>query len=323
MTDGMYRIGIVGANSLLGKELADELNESLLAASDFVLFDDEEATGQVAAVGDEPAIIHPIERDSFARMDFVFFAGMEADTKSHWMAARKAGASIVDLGDTLETERGVLVRSPIVAEALRAGGSKPGVPLGLETAAVVSAHPAAVMLATVAARIQTRLAIRSLAATMVEPASQHGREAMDELHQQTVNLLSFQALPKEQYDAQVAFNLLPALGESSHVKLAAAEERILRHYGIVGAGALPKLDLELIQAPAFHGYVGSLLVGTGSGRDCDGYRVRACRPRASMFVSGGLRPAEQPERSRAGRHHGAGEGERRQGAAVLALDRSG
>ena len=260
MTDGMYRIGIVGANSLLGKELADELNESLLAASDFVLFDDEEAAGQVAAVGDEPAVIQQVEPGSFARMDFVFFSGTEADTQAHWQAARKAGASIVDLGDTLEKERGVLVRAPMVGEALKAGGKKAGVPLGLETVAVVSAHPAAVMLATIAARIQTKLAIRSLAATMVEPASQHGRGAMDELHQQTVNLLSFQTLPKDQYDAQVAFNLLPSLGESSQVKLAAAEERILRHYEIVGAGSLPKLDLELVQAPVFHGYVGSLLV---------------------------------------------------------------
>jgi aspartate-semialdehyde dehydrogenase len=260
MPEGMYRIGIVGANSLLGKELADELQESLLAASDFVLFDDEDASGQVTAVGDEPAVIQQIEPGSFDRMDFVFFAGTEADTRAHWLAARKAGASIVDLADTLEGERGVPVRSPMVADALRAGGKKPGVPLNLDTPAVVSAHPAAVMLAMIAARIPAKLAIRSLAATIVEPASQHGREAMDELHQQTVNLLSFQSLPKDQYDAQVAFNMLPVLGESSKVKLAAAEETIARHYAIIGGGSLPMLDLELIQAPVFHGYVGSVLL---------------------------------------------------------------
>jgi aspartate-semialdehyde dehydrogenase len=259
MPEGMYRIGIVGANSLLGKELADELQESLLAASDFVLFDDEDATGQVTAVGDEPAVIQQVERGSFDHMDFVFFANGAADTQNHWLAARKAGASIVDLGDALEGERGALVRSPMVAEVLRAAG-KAGVPLNLDTPAVVSAHPAAVMLALVAARVQAKLPVRSLAATMVEPASQHGREAMDELHQQTVNLLSFQSLPKDQYDTQVAFNLLPSLGESSKVKLAAAEETIARHYALIGGGSLPGLDLELIQAPVFHGYVGSVLL---------------------------------------------------------------
>jgi aspartate-semialdehyde dehydrogenase len=71
MADGMYRIGIVGAASLKGKELGEELEDSLLAASDFVLFDDEEATGQVTAVADEPAFIQQVEAGSFARMDFV------------------------------------------------------------------------------------------------------------------------------------------------------------------------------------------------------------------------------------------------------------
>ena len=40
---------------------------------------------------------------------------------------------------------------------------------------------------------------------------------MDELHQQTISLLSFQSIPKETYDAQVAFNLLPVLGEAAKV----------------------------------------------------------------------------------------------------------
>ena len=261
MADGMYRIGIVGAASLKGKELADELQDSLLAASDFVLFDDEEATGQVTAVADEPTFIRQVEAGSFARMDFVFFAGTKDDTLEHWQAARKSGASIVDLTYALEQERGVLVRAPMVQLQPMSQKRDMGLPKpNLETPAVVAAHPAAVMLALVAARIQGVMAVESLAATVVEPASEHGREAMDELHQQTVNLLSFQNLPREQYDAQVAFNLLPTLGADSKVKLAEAEERIARHYVQLGGGVLPHLDLELVQAPVFHGYVASVMV---------------------------------------------------------------
>ncbi len=259
MADGMYRIGIVGAASLKGKELAGELEDSLLAASDFMLFDEEDALGQVTAVGDEAAVIRPVEAGSFARMDFVFFTGEGEGTQQHWMAARRAGATIVDMTYALEQERGVLVRAPLIGELRRPGSGAKAQP-NLETAAVVAAHPAAVMLALVAARVQASMAVESLAATVIEPASEHGREAMDELHQQTVNLLSFQNLPREQYDAQVAFNLLPSLGVASKVKLAATEERIGRHYQQIGGGRLPALDLELVQAPVFHGYVASVLV---------------------------------------------------------------
>ena len=255
MADGMYRIGVVGAGSLVGKELADELHESLLAASDFVLLDDEDVTGQVASVGDEAVFIQRIEPGSFDRMDFVFFAGSAASTKKYIGAARSSGASLIDLSGALEPEKGVLVRAPWVEP----GDQKAAGP-NLGTPAVVAAHPAAVMLALVAGRIHAVTQIRSLAATVVEPASQQGREAMDELHQQTVNLLSFQNLPKDQYDAQVAFNILPSLGDEAKVNLLSTEELINRHYQLIGAGKLPVLDLELVQAPVFHGYVASLLV---------------------------------------------------------------
>ena len=258
VSEGLYRIAIVGATTLAGKELADELEGSLLATSDFVLLDGEEATGQVAAVGDEAAVVEPVAADSFERMDFVFFAGDSEAATTHWESARKSGASIIDLTAALEDERGVLVRAPWVREEIKAGDD--GQSLNLETTAVVAAHPAAVMLALVAARVQRSMPIRSLAATLVEPASQQGSAGMDELHQQTVNLLSFQSLPKEQFDAQVAFNVLPALGEGAKVSLLSIEEQIVRHYGLVGSGRLPKLDLELIQAPVFHGYVASVLI---------------------------------------------------------------
>jgi len=130
----------------------------------------------------------------------------------------------------------------------------------LGTPAVVAAHPAAVMLALVGARLRAALPVMSLAATVMEPASEHGPLAMDELHQQTVNLLSFQPLPKEQYDAQVSFNLLPALGEAAKIQLSKTEARIFGHYGLLSGGRLPELMLQLVHAPVFHGYTASVLV---------------------------------------------------------------
>ncbi len=53
---------------------------------------------------------------------------------------------------------------------------------------------------------------------------------MDELHQQTVNLLSFQPLPKDIFDTQVAFNMVGRYGQKSQLSLDALEARVRRHY---------------------------------------------------------------------------------------------
>ncbi len=264
MANRMYRIGIVGASSLAGKEVSDELGESLLGASDFVLLDEEEAEGQMTSAGDEVSFIQRLEASSFERMDFVFFAGGAEVTGKHWQDARRAGASIVDLTYALDGQKDVLVRAPWVADALAGKTKKIVREPDLNTPAVVAAHPAAVMLALVAARLQSKLALAGVAATVMEPASEYGRAAMDELHQQTVNLLSFQTLPREQYDAQVSFNLLPVLGEAAKVKLALTARRIRSHYADLSGGLLPVLALQMVQAPVFHGYVVSLLVELGA-----------------------------------------------------------
>jgi aspartate-semialdehyde dehydrogenase len=111
----------------------------------------------------------------------------------------------------------------------------------LRTPAIVPAHPAAVALAVLLLRLKKVGAVSSAWATVLEPATEHGRAAMDELHQQTISLLSFQALPKETYDAQVALNLLPVLGEEAH-------------YALLSGGRLPQVSVQLIHAPVFHGY---------------------------------------------------------------------
>jgi aspartate-semialdehyde dehydrogenase len=246
-------MGIVGASSLVGKELAEVLAESSLSVSDVVLLDGEELAGQVTAAGDEVAVIQPLTAGSFDGMDFAYFTGDAALTRAHWQTARQAGASIVDLTGALAGE--APVAAPWVEAALGRALS-----LDLGTTALVAAHPASVMLALVAARLAAKLPVASVAATVLEPASEHGKLAMDELHQQTVSLLSFLALPKEQYDAQVAFNLLPSLGAEAKIHPEATERRILSDYARLAAGRLPRLTVQLAQAPVFHGYVASVLV---------------------------------------------------------------
>jgi aspartate-semialdehyde dehydrogenase len=80
------------------------------------------------------------------------------------------------------------------------------------------------------------------------------------LHQQTVTLLSFQSIPTEVYDVQVAFNTVAAFGEAAKVSLADSETRIRRHYALLSGGRLPQLSLQLIHAPVFHGHTFSIAV---------------------------------------------------------------
>jgi len=247
-----YKIALVGASSLLAKELKECLTESPLASARFVLLDVEEAQGQLDQVGDEVAVVQAIAGNSFEGMDFTFFAGSEELTRKYWRRALEAGSSVLDLSGALEGEPGVLVRAPW----LQQGAASPD----LLTKALVPANSAALALALILDRLQQIAEIRFAAATILQPASEYGKDGLDELHQQTVSLLSFQNMPRAVFDTQAAYNTLASFGENATANLARAEERIRRHYALLAGDRLPDLRLQLIQAPVFHGQTFSICI---------------------------------------------------------------
>lgn len=246
----MYKIAIAGASSLLGRELKDALTDSPLAAANFALLDEEDAQGQLDQVGDEVTFIQTIGEEAFERSDFTFFCGSEDLTRKYWRQALRAGSSVLDLTGALDQEAGVLVCASWLG--MDEGSAD------LFTPAVVPAHPAALALALLMERLRASAPVRSAAATLLAPASEFGKGAMDELHQQTVSLLSFQGLPRAEYDAQAAYNLLCGMGESAKVDLSALAARVRRHYEALTGRRGPALALQVIHAPVFHGHTFSI-----------------------------------------------------------------
>jgi aspartate-semialdehyde dehydrogenase len=252
----LYRVAIVGAASLKGKEIAEVLRERNFPAVDVRLLDDDESLGQLEALGDEMNFIQSIRSEQFERVDFAFFASDPRSTRKNWKAARDLGDTIVDLSFALEAEPGASVRSPWIE---RQTGNT--VEPQLQPGPVVIAHPAATVLALLALRSEKAGKIQRMVATVFEPASENGQKGMDELHEQTVNLLSFQELPKSVFDIQVAFNMVARYGQRSELALESVSQRIRKHYQHIAGGAAEPA-LQVLQTPVFHGHGFSVYLET-------------------------------------------------------------
>lgn len=250
---GFYRVAIVGAGSLKGKEVAEMLEQRNFPSYEIKLLDDDEALGQLEALKDEVTFIQSIRTEQFEHVDFTFFASDAQCTRQNWRQVLNSGSAIVDLSYALEDEPSAVLRAPWVERQL---GTT--ITPELQPGPVVTAHPTAVVLALLLLRVNTVLPVKRGIATIFEPASEHGQKGMDELHQQTVNLLSFQQLPKTVFDVQVAFNLVARYGENSPSTLSSIGERITRHYQKITASQVPLPSMQVLQAPIFHGNAVSL-----------------------------------------------------------------
>jgi aspartate-semialdehyde dehydrogenase len=275
---GFYRVAIVGAASLKGKEVSEVLDQRNFPSSEIKLLDDDEALGQLEALKDEVTFIQSIRAEQFERVDFTFFASDAECTRRNWNKVVKAGSAVVDLSYALEDQAGVALRSPWIERQLGEA-----VAPELQPGPVVTAHPAATVLALLVLRVQSSIPIGRAVATVFEPASERGQKGMDELHEQTVNLLSFQQLPKNVFDVQVAFNLVSRYGEHSLSTLSSVTDRILKHYKKITHGNVLVPSMQLVQAPIFHGHAVSLNLQLEGAADLEQISAALAREHVSVI----------------------------------------
>ena len=249
----VFRVAIVGAATLKGKEMAEVLRDRNFPAVDVRLLDDDESLGRLEALGDEMSFIQSVRAEQFEHVDFTFFTSDQHCTRENWKTACDSGSTIVDLSYALEDEARAAIRSPWIERQ----SGRPVTP-ELQPGPVVVAHPAATVLALLGLRAGK---IQRMVATVCEPASERGQKGMDELHEQTVNLLSFQELPKSIYDVQIAFNMVTRYGPRAGSALQDVADRILKHYRKIAPGVVEP-SLFLVQAPIFHGHAFAVYLET-------------------------------------------------------------
>ncbi|MGH9477749.1 MAG: Asd/ArgC dimerization domain-containing protein [Terriglobales bacterium] len=256
-----YRIGIVGASELLGKELGEALRERAFPTRGTVLLSPPAPTNgaepgdtqarRLIEFEDEAAVVEPCSPAALEGLEAVFLATTPELARRTWPLIEAAGALAVDLSGGLDEVPG----------ARLAGFGALGA--GERQRPVVIAHPAAQALALLLERLQLTGGLQGCVATVFEPASQRGLAAIQELEEQSRSLLSLQPLPQAIFDAQVSFNLRAALGPAAAPGLAAVRQQIVRQLQALTEAATspwPQPAVELLQAPVFHASVLSLYV---------------------------------------------------------------
>jgi aspartate-semialdehyde dehydrogenase len=263
-----HRIVIAGASSLLGAELKSLLEESRFAASDLRLLDEELAAGTLTEAGGEPAVIRPVEEDSFERARFIFFAGSAEFTRANLGLAQRSGAVIMDLsGHAVSlSEASPWFRG---LETLR-GLALPEKP---KLATIPSAAAEAMIRLTLSLKDS---GLRQISATVLLPVSAWGKAGIEELETQSSQLLSFQTPGKQLFDAQVAFNTLDRFGATSRFDLRAALNNLRNEVrSCLGEKAIVPA-IQLVHVPAFYGTTFSACVELEVSADAAGIQS-ACK----------------------------------------------
>jgi aspartate-semialdehyde dehydrogenase len=258
-------IAIVGASSLLGRELRSVIRERRFPIARLV-----ELEAGMSADAEPELPVLDIEKDeaaeflaSQASISGIDLAFLTAPTDpAQALLASGLPPLVIDLdGGLAEPDR----EPPQIAfmESGDGPGLKPafGTPHA-GTRIVSAAHPVTIVLTALLLRLASKAEIRTAVAQVLNPASHLGPRGIEELQKQTVNLLSFQKIPRAIFGSQLAFNLLPRLAGSGSGPLEHLEKRLRVELSASLAGRAPLPALRLLQSAVFYSTSVSLYVET-------------------------------------------------------------
>ncbi len=266
-----YRIAVAGASSLLGRELLNVLEEHRFPFSSLLTFtdDQDELELPILDLREGPKTSFLDEKVSASDLDFAFIASSPREIPPLLGPTRTSGhgQSACFVIDLRAGEERAEPQIPLRQRVLSVPFLDRGFPAedkedGGKDRVYVSAHPATIVISALLLRLAACFPLKSVVANILSSVSTIGSRGIEELQKQTLNLLSFQKIPRQVFGAQLAFNLLSRPGGTGGSELQALENHLRKQIKDYLQGRVPLPALRLFQAPVYHSLAVSLYIET-------------------------------------------------------------
>jgi aspartate-semialdehyde dehydrogenase len=250
----MTAIAILHPTGLLGKELREtlEARHPDWTADLRLLSTREDEIGTLTEIAGAAALVSRYEPEKLQGVDVAFFCG-PAEVNRPVLAELPPETVGIVLSFDATPQDGLPVVAGVNTEA------------ALGHRVLVSPHPATVLLAHLLQPLQ-EFAPAEAVATVVQPASMKDEEGLEELFENTRQIVAMTArTPTPVFGTQLAFNLLPAA--------APVEEILAQLHGVLGGvSAGVPVALQVLQGSVFHAVSASLFVRCPSNPTLQAFR---------------------------------------------------
>ena len=242
------RIAVVGATSLIGEAVIQELHAKAFPFDELHALEDERHVGGAVreAEGEGADLkIEAVAAFDFEAVDLAFFCGRAALSERYATAAA-AHAWVIDNSPAFRTRADVpLVAADVNPTVLAGVGSR-----GL----IALPGSASVALATALAPLHALAGLSRVDVATYQSVSGGGRAAMDELAGETVAMLSGRTARGKAFGRQIAFNVIPQVDQLDEAGVSREERRLWEETRrLLG---LPHLAVNAtaVRVPVFFGH---------------------------------------------------------------------
>jgi len=196
-----YVVAVAGATGNVGREILNILDERKFPISRLDVLASRRSQGREVSFGDKTLKITALEHYDFSGADIALFACGSAATKEYAPKAAAAGCVVIDNSSLHRLEPDVPLIVPEVNADAISGYAKRNI--------IANPNCSTAQLLVALKPLHDAATIKRLVIATYQSVSGRGKEAMDELFNQTRAIYVNDPIVKEQFTKQIAFNVIP------------------------------------------------------------------------------------------------------------------
>ncbi len=201
-------VAVVGATGMVGQKMIEVLAERNFPFENLKLLASSRSAGQVLPVGGKEYRVEEITPDAFDGIDFAFFSAGESISKEFGPEAAGRKAVVIDNSNAFRMDEGV----PLVVPEVNPAAAKE------HKGIIANPNCSTIQMVVALQPLQEKAPLKRIVAATYQAVSGAGKEAVDELKQQSRDYLEGKAVKSEYIPGkgairkyQIAFNMVPQL----------------------------------------------------------------------------------------------------------------
>ena len=247
-------IAIVGATTQVAETLLEILEERKFPVGQIHLLDTESSSGARLEFDGYALKIGDVHSFEFSQVQIAFFVSTEAVSKKFVEKAASQGCIVIDRSPVFRMDKDVPLIIPEVNEDAMEGVHKRKI--------ISSPGCNSIQMLLALKPIYDAVGIKRINVSTYQSVSGSGKDAAEELASQTAALLNFRDVKCKTYPKQIAFNVLPQIGElldngytEEEMKLVWETQKILNDDSI-------SVNATAVRVPVFIGHAASVHIET-------------------------------------------------------------
>src|SRR5712675_899278 len=198
-----YKVALVGATGNVGREMLNILDERKFPADEVVALASRRSMGVEVSYGDRTLKVKALENYDFGDVDICLMSAGGAVSKEWSPKIGAAGAVVIDNSSAWRMDPDV----PLIVPEVNADA------IGLFTRKNIIANPncSTAQLVVALKPLHDRAKIRRVVVATYQSVSGAGKEAMDELFEQTRAVFVSDPIEPKKFTKRIAFNVIPQI----------------------------------------------------------------------------------------------------------------